>query len=263
MLSTHRRAEAVSHAASIVAVTLTVIMVSAGMVAESNPVARALIHTAGLGTWALATPLLVAGLFALLRRWQVTTRAIWCIPTLLAADALGNLSAVAVIGLPETVHVSRYAPVVVGLVVVAGLCYTRPTTALRQAPRAIRHAAPRPRRSHARQAAVLLILTALLVSGATSHLGSGSGAVGEVSAASTQLQHTEIWNVSQSYPNFVEYYPENGWIVSLGSSNGPVIRGTGGGEIASNQTFVAQNTAPYGDSLIATSTNERVIEGFS
>ena len=62
---TLRRAEI---AASIVAVTLTLLVVGAAQATESNPVSAWLIAHGGLRAWALTAPLALAGIFCALRR---------------------------------------------------------------------------------------------------------------------------------------------------------------------------------------------------
>lgn len=104
-LVTLRRTERAAHAASAVAVVLTVIALGGAAASESNPVAAGLIGAFGLATWATLTPVGVAANFALLRvgdrRGVVPGRVGGAVvASVFALDALGNAVVLAVSGVP-------------------------------------------------------------------------------------------------------------------------------------------------------------------
>ncbi len=139
---TLRRAELTAHTASVVAWTLTALLVGAGYAEEGNPFSAALISQSSPKVWALVTPLLVGGLFAGLRwvRDNDDPRAAlvsgWAVAAALVLDAAGNLLGTAVVGLP-TVQVPEFGGFVVGLAGLAALCVLRPS------PPTVRAAVPR------------------------------------------------------------------------------------------------------------------------
>lgn len=99
---THRRAEAVAHLASCVAICSTILVLGWGAT-ETNPVSRWLMDTVGTYTFALATPVLVSIMYRLLNVCNPGDWLYWYPATVLTLDALGNLYGLVLIGLPTTV----------------------------------------------------------------------------------------------------------------------------------------------------------------
>ena len=133
-------AELAAHSMSGTAVILTILMVGAGQVRESNPVAAFLITHVGLDTWAVLTPVGVALIFAGLRwyhRSGAPTGSRWMARAVVVTfvfDALGNLAVFAVRGPPETFGVAAFAGLSVAVLTVSAVLLARPD--------------PRPLRSH-------------------------------------------------------------------------------------------------------------------
>ncbi|WP_373189976.1 S8 family serine peptidase [Halolamina sp.] len=129
---TLRRAELTAHTASVVAWTLTALLVGAGYAEEANPFSAFLIAQSSVHAWALVTPLLVAGLFAGLRwvRDHDDPRAAlaggWVVAAALVVDAAGNVFGTAVVGLP-TVQLLEFGGFVAALVGLAAVCVARPS----------------------------------------------------------------------------------------------------------------------------------------
>lgn len=213
-----RGLEAVAHAGSWVAVSLTVLMVGTGQVAESNPVARTLIDTLGLRGFALLTPLLISVLYRLLHRfadrhWH------YALPAgVLVADALGNVAVVATHGLPETVLWTTLATACGGSAALATVLFVRPTTVDIQA--AMRPPAPRPAVKVGAIAAVIVLASAAPpMFGVASPVGSAEADAAdwteesEKSISSADMQFMEqrgdylyLQATSQSGPSSGEFF---------------------------------------------------------
>ncbi len=117
-----RGLEAIAHAASWVAMTLTLVMV--GIHEESNPVARALMDALGKRGYVLLTPVLITILYRLIHRYG--SRRFAAIPAVvLSFDALGNVVTVVGLGLPETFRVARIASTSTALFALAVVYYAR------------------------------------------------------------------------------------------------------------------------------------------
>lgn len=157
-----RSAELLAHASSIVAVTLTIVMVGTAQASESNPVTAWLIANGGLTTWALLTPLLVAGGFVFIRwtnrrgagRWA--TAAAWTLSIPLTADALGNLVALAYLGPPESAQWALVGQTAAIMALLAAVFVLRPSP--RRAMRSVGH-------TRTRQAAAVAACLFLVVAG--------------------------------------------------------------------------------------------------
>lgn len=162
---TLRRAEIAAHASSIVAVLLTVLQVGTGQASEVNPVSAWLIAHTSVYTWAVATPVLVATIFAIARavhrrggrRWALAYG--WLTIAAFALDAGGNLLGFAVAGLPETVRWPLLGRTALLVVVLATLLVLRPD------PRAVVGRVPRPSTETRRVVGAVLLVVLAAVSG--------------------------------------------------------------------------------------------------
>jgi len=130
-LPTTRRLEATAHIASWLAVSLTALMIGTAMAAEANPVSAWLIETLGMRGFAVLTPVLVSVAFRLIHRYG--DRVIGSVAAgALVLDAVGNVLAVAHVGLPETARWGEFGLTVSVVALVASVAYMRVEVRVRQ-----------------------------------------------------------------------------------------------------------------------------------
>lgn len=206
-----RAAEVVAHAASIVAVLLTLVMVGASQASEANPGSALIIEGIGLHGWALLTPVGVAAIFAVLRavrrRWDDPSHRIRVhhlggyVAGALLLDSVGNVVGLAYLGLPESYPWMRLAQTAGGLLVLATVMVARPQ---------IRTVAAAANRRRVRQAAAVVGCLFLVVAGTPPALfGSGApfGAVGSASATGSVIDDfedgliTDNWTIQRDNPH--------------------------------------------------------------
>jgi hypothetical protein len=134
-----RTAELAAHTASVIAVATTLLVVDVVPGAEANPVAAWLIAQVGLVPWALATPVAVAGAFALLRLARRrespddrlrTAHLGGLVAAGLGLDAAGNLLALATHATGWTVPWAAFIAEAGAVALLAGLLVVRPSTSV-------------------------------------------------------------------------------------------------------------------------------------
>jgi hypothetical protein len=210
-----RVAEIAAHTASVIAVATTLLVVDVVPGAETNPVAAWLIAQVGLVPWALATPVAVAGAFALLRLARRrespddrlrTAHLGGLVAAGLGLDAGGNLLALATHATGWTVPWATVGVEAGAVALLAGLLVVRPDP--RRVVGIAVEATDGVEREHVAAGAVALLVVFSSLGGVVGPLSTTdqAEAASTISDPSSGTGNTEVFLVNSSQSDTTSLY---------------------------------------------------------